>query len=276
MARRHKHGQAEAEERVRLSSTYHYQRSGSRVRSAVYPAAPAVPNSTVDPPTEDTRGRARRNLLQSLASTSSVPTVQAVVGAVSFPRACHRTANRARRTKLPDHGSGRDAASLATMGACQSCLGRRDRDDYDEGEESRLLYEDGNGMQYGSFGDPAMGGDDTVEAQRENEALQRVVAKTSNNMVDVFEIAPHDSSRGSTSTPFAYAGQGARVARYQHLVSKLSADEDGDAAGVRVDWLAEDDVDELQGNGPESIQTLVDGNGGPLVGTFADAAAAMQ
>lgn len=48
-----------------------------------------------------------------------------------------------------------------------------------QGEESRLLYEDGNGMQYGSFGDAAMGGDDTVEAQRENEALQRVVAKTS-------------------------------------------------------------------------------------------------
>ncbi len=34
-------------------------------------------------------------------------------------------------------------------------------------------------MQYGSFGDPALGGDETIEAQRENEALQRVVAKTS-------------------------------------------------------------------------------------------------
>lgn len=34
-------------------------------------------------------------------------------------------------------------------------------------------------MQYGSFNDPAMGGDDTLEAQREHEALQRVVAKTS-------------------------------------------------------------------------------------------------
>lgn len=97
-------------------------------------------------------------------------------------------------------------------------------------------------------------------------------------MVDVFEIAPHDSSaRGGTSTPFAYAGQGARVARYQHLVSKLSADEDGDAAGVKVDWLAEDDdTVELQSNRPASIKTLEDENGGPLVGTFADAAAAMQ
>jgi hypothetical protein len=88
------------------------------------------------------------------------------------------------------------------MGACQSCFGWRDKDDYDEvrsdrdpvkappvwcemiliplqTEENRLLYDDGNGMQYGSFNDPAMSGDDTIEAQREHEALQRVIAKTS-------------------------------------------------------------------------------------------------
>ncbi|PHH85970.1 hypothetical protein CDD83_10926 [Cordyceps sp. RAO-2017] len=163
------------------------------------------------------------------------------------------------------------------MGACSSCLGQRREDGYDESEENRLLYEDGNGMQYGSFGDAALGGDDTLEAQRETEALQRVVAKTSNNMVDVFEIAPHDIlTRGGTTTPFAYAGQGARVARYQHLVSKLSTDENGDAAGVRVDWLAEDDGADLQNRRPASIKTLQDDNAGPLVGTFADAAAAMQ
>jgi hypothetical protein len=35
-------------------------------------------------------------------------------------------------------------------------------------------------MQYGSFGDGTLNGEgDTAEAQRENEALQRVVAKTS-------------------------------------------------------------------------------------------------
>ncbi|KJZ73793.1 hypothetical protein HIM_06911 [Hirsutella minnesotensis 3608] len=176
------------------------------------------------------------------------------------------------------------------MGACSSCLGRRRKDTYDEGEENRLLYEDGNGMQYGSFGDAA--GDDTLEAQRETEALQRVVAKTSksvlyghetnawltspSNMVDVFEIAPHDTlTRGGT--PFAYAGQGARVARYQHLVSKLSADDEADAAGVRIDWLAEDDdAADVQSDRPASIKTLPEENGGTLVGTFADAAAAMQ
>lgn len=47
-------------------------------------------------------------------------------------------------------------------------------------EENRLLYDDANGMQYGSFGDQAINGEnDTLESQRENEALQRVIAKTS-------------------------------------------------------------------------------------------------
>lgn len=158
-------------------------------------------------------------------------------------------------------------------------------------------------MQYGSFGDPAMGGDDTLEAQREAEALQRVVAKTTksvpcpsahppllggarqnsglthvgSNMVDVFEIAPHDvlTRAGGNPTPFAYAGQGARVARYQHLVSRLDADHEG---GIRVDWLTdEEDALDSQSNRPASIKTLPEENGGAtLVGTFADAAAAMQ
>lgn len=53
-------------------------------------------------------------------------------------------------------------------------------DGREQNEEARLLYEDG--LQYGSFGDPAMGDDETIEAQRENEALQRVVAKTSKSV----------------------------------------------------------------------------------------------
>jgi hypothetical protein len=34
-------------------------------------------------------------------------------------------------------------------------------------------------MQYGSFADGNIDGDDSVETQRENEALQRVVARAS-------------------------------------------------------------------------------------------------
>ncbi|KAF0637117.1 hypothetical protein FPSE5266_09268 [Fusarium pseudograminearum] len=99
------------------------------------------------------------------------------------------------------------------MGACASCLGRADGNSYDEEEESRLLYDEANGMQYGSFGDQAINGEnDTLEAQRENEALQRVIAKTSDNMVDIFDIAPQENGNRGTTTPFAYAGQGARLA----------------------------------------------------------------
>ncbi|KAI9150263.1 hypothetical protein HJFPF1_10022 [Paramyrothecium foliicola] len=162
------------------------------------------------------------------------------------------------------------------MGACASCLGRRDKDNVDEDQENRLLFDDANGMQYGSFGDGALNGDvDTNEAQREHEALQRVVAKTSNNMVDIFEIAPQDPAVRGSSTPFAYTGQGARVARYQHLVSKLNAEDDSSLAGVKVDWLGDEDTVEMQSNQPASIRTVHSDNG-PLVGTFADAAAAMK
>lgn len=47
-------------------------------------------------------------------------------------------------------------------------------------DESRLLFDDPNNMQYGSFGEQHMAGQhDPLEAQREIEALQRVVARTS-------------------------------------------------------------------------------------------------
>lgn len=101
------------------------------------------------------------------------------------------------------------------MGACSSCLGQRGRDSYDDvshgdsvacfsgetdsqchqDEENRLLYDDANGGQYGSFGEPALSGDDTLEAQRENEALQRVVAKTSKSVF----FSCHSSLEGRTS-----------------------------------------------------------------------------
>lgn len=92
-------------------------------------------------------------------------------------------------------------------------------------------------------------------------------------MVDIFDIAPQENTNRGATTTFAYAGQGARLARYQHLVSKLN--NQGDNNGVKVDWLPEDETIEMQKNGPASIKTL-ESDEGPLVGTFADAAAAMQ
>lgn len=94
-------------------------------------------------------------------------------------------------------------------------------------------------------------------------------------MVDVFEIAPQDPMARANTTPFAYAGQGPRLARYQHLVSKLSTDEEAAQDGVKVDWLTEHDPIELSRDQAASTKSL-DDNDTPLVGTFADAAAAMK
>lgn len=95
-------------------------------------------------------------------------------------------------------------------------------------------------------------------------------------MVDIYEIAPQENTK-RTSTPFAYTGQGARVARYQHLISKIDSqanDHGGSEPKVQVDWLVDEDTMEMQEHRPASIKT-VESDDGPLVGTFADAAAAM-
>ncbi|KAG7109678.1 hypothetical protein HYQ44_011662 [Verticillium longisporum] len=122
---------------------------------------------------------------------------------------------------------------IGRMGVCTSCLGGSRKEVFDEDEESRLLFDDPNGIHYGSFGDQSMSGqEDPVEVQRENEALQRVVAKTSDNMVDIFEIAPQDHAARPAPALFAYAGQEARIVRYQHLLSKLASKHEGEG----TDW----------------------------------------
>lgn len=158
------------------------------------------------------------------------------------------------------------------MGVCASCLGGRKKDVVDEDEESPLFMDDGNNLHYGSFDDPHLSSqDDPVEAQRENEALLRVVARTSDNMVDIFEITPQENALTPVPAQYTYAGQDARMARYQHLLSKLSDNDDG-TMNATVDWLAaeEDDTIEMQKGAPRpDIQGAE-----ALVGTFADAAAA--
>ncbi|KAI1387945.1 late endosomal/lysosomal adaptor and MAPK and MTOR activator-domain-containing protein [Hypoxylon trugodes] len=154
------------------------------------------------------------------------------------------------------------------MGICASCLGSRRRDSYEEDDVSRLLFDDPNNLQYGSFGEHNLNTQaDPLESQREVEALQRVVARTSNNLVDVFEITPQESQR---TQPTLFSGQEARLARYQNILSNLSPE--GTATSIdggpgAVEWLLnEDDSVELQGKAP----SIKDEAGGPLVGTFAD------
>jgi len=88
-------------------------------------------------------------------------------------------------------------------------------------------------------------------------------------MVFIFEMAPPETA-AAAPTPFAYAGQEARIVRYQHLLSKLGAAEGeaAAAAAVQVDWLPQDEE-------PIELQRSRADAGAALVGTFADAAAAM-
>ncbi len=111
------------------------------------------------------------------------------------------------------------------------------------------------------------------------------------NMVDIFDIAPQDASTPRPApTPFAYAGQEDRIMRYQNLLAKLAAhDGDGAAAAdadaaLHVDWLEAqadghdldvDHVDNFKSLQRDKIEARTGSQGVVLVGTFADAAAAM-
>lgn len=160
---------------------------------------------------------------------------------------------------------------------------------------SRLLFDETNNLQYGSFGEHNLNPQaDPLESQREVEALQRVVARTSkyapivqccidlvycchayhipSNLVDVFEITPQESQR---TQPAMFSGQDARLARYQNILSTLPSEGDfnsADSGPGAVDWLlSEDDMVDLHGKAP----SIKDEAGGPLVGTFADITAAV-
>lgn len=157
---------------------------------------------------------------------------------------------------------------------------------------SRLLFDDPNSLHYGSFSEHNLNTQgDPLESQREVEALQRVVARTAkyatrsptkwqdssanelrSNLVDVFEITPEESQR---IQPAIFPGQQARLARYQHILSKLSPDDGRTAAhgnqGATAWFLGEED----NADQPEQTIMIKEASSGPLVGTFADAVAAI-
>ncbi|CRK47140.1 hypothetical protein BN1723_007365 [Verticillium longisporum] len=83
------------------------------------------------------------------------------------------------------------------------------------------------------------------------------------NMVDIFEIAPQDQAARPAPALFAYAGQEARIVRYQHLLSKLASKDEGEGqgqgpAGVQVNWLPQEDTVDVQRRAP-SIKSESDG-----------------
>ncbi|RDL36963.1 Uncharacterized protein BP5553_04396 [Venustampulla echinocandica] len=168
------------------------------------------------------------------------------------------------------------------MGACSSCLGRdtgRDRDLSDEDESARLLFDDAHANQYGSFGEHHTGAvpADPQEVQRETEALQKVVAQTSNRLVDIFAMVPQT---GPSPASTVFPAQDAKILRYQDVLAEMSAhDQPSKARQVSAEntpnvsdgWISEDDDgEEMKRYKPVKSEGI-----GPLLGGFADAEPAM-
>jgi len=156
------------------------------------------------------------------------------------------------------------------MGVCASCLGR-ESEQIEDDESSRLLLDDPHALHYGGFGDqnPSAIQADPQDVQRESEALQKIVAQTSNHLVDIFAMVPQNVQRSPAS---AFSGQDARLLQYRDVLAKLASGDDEDTSRQggatlpgTVDWPSdEEDEDALEG------YRVVKTEGGPLLGGFAD------
>ncbi|OAA57098.1 hypothetical protein SPI_07479 [Niveomyces insectorum RCEF 264] len=155
------------------------------------------------------------------------------------------------------------------MGNCSSCIGGERKSVYEEDDDSRLLFGDADGAHYGSFGEPTLSSqDDAQEVQRELEALQRIVARTSNNMVDVFEIVPQGSNPPAITTPYGLGISDTRISRYQSLLSKLAVTDNVDSEAQFEEYpTVEDTIEVYRDAAPPKTNVA-----GPFAGSFADAA----
>ncbi|KAB8293750.1 hypothetical protein EYC80_009235 [Monilinia laxa] len=166
------------------------------------------------------------------------------------------------------------------MGNCSSCFGRdRDQDLSDEDENQRLLFDDAH-PHYDSFAERNSNTThaDPQEVQRETEALQKVVAQTSNHLVDIFAMIPQNVPRAPVTM---FTGQDARLLRYQDVLAKMpTQDESNNTKQPPVEgthpisdgWMSDDeDVEETKKYRPVKSEDV-----GPLLGGFADAESAME
>lgn len=101
-------------------------------------------------------------------------------------------------------------------------------------------------------------------------------------MVDVFEIGPQYTSDHFDTPSFDLAGERLGGSRYQRLVSKLGAGVGSLSPEIKVDWVSEGDgggsdhVSKSSHGSPASASVPDDETSDPLIGTFADAAEAME
>ncbi|QSZ36223.1 hypothetical protein DSL72_007349 [Monilinia vaccinii-corymbosi] len=166
------------------------------------------------------------------------------------------------------------------MGNCCSCFGRdRDGDFSDEDERQRLLFDDAH-PHYDSFADrnPNATHADPQEAQRETEALQKVVAQTSNHLVDIFSMAPPNVPRAAVKI---FTGPDGRLLRYEDVLAEMPTQHgSSNTKQTPVEgthpfadgWISDDeDVEEMK-----KYKMVKSEDMGPLLGGFADAEPAME
>ncbi|EEH38295.1 hypothetical protein PAAG_01216 [Paracoccidioides lutzii Pb01] len=108
------------------------------------------------------------------------------------------------------------------MGVCASCLGRGGRDSHDS-ESSRLLddelYQSGYG--YGSVGSVQRQARDPEYLKREREALEAICQRTSDSVVDIWALQPHQSGYATLSLDASTASS-SRVASHETATSATS------------------------------------------------------
>ncbi|KAG0651793.1 hypothetical protein D0Z07_1960 [Hyphodiscus hymeniophilus] len=174
------------------------------------------------------------------------------------------------------------------MGICASCLGLdRDRELSSEDENSRLLFDDPHASHYGSFGDQGAGTiqADPQEVQRETDALQKVVAQTSNtrtlvpeltpvysHLVDIFAMVPQNVMPAPNAI---FPAHDARLLRYRDVLAKMSTNEQSrgpllsseSTPNTSDGWISEEEgLDEPKRYKPVRLENV-----GPLLGGFAEA-----
>jgi len=159
------------------------------------------------------------------------------------------------------------------MGICSSCLGWDRRDgSSDEDEGSRLLFDDPQSTQYGTFGDQTAGAvqEDPQDVQRETEALQKIVALTSSHLVDIFAMVPQTSQRGPPTT---YTAQDSRLLRFQDVLAKMSTEPNleeelptGTVSPEGDGWI----VNGEETDASNDFKVVKSEEIGPLLGGFAD------
>ncbi|KAI9847502.1 MAG: hypothetical protein M1837_002403 [Sclerophora amabilis] len=109
------------------------------------------------------------------------------------------------------------------MGICSSCLGRAGLPRRnDSAETSRLLYEDTQQSQYGTLGNGGTHGVqvDPQDVAREEAALQKILLRSSDNLIDIFALQPQPTHE-QPPAPYASATD-SKLEHYQRLLQLIT------------------------------------------------------